>query len=58
MSVLPEPVGAWIRTCPPAAIAGQPSTCGGVGPSNACSNQARVAGEKAASGSTLVNVAS
>ena len=51
MSVLPEPVGAWIRTCAPDAIAGQPSGCGGVGASNVRSNQARVAGEKAASGS-------
>src|SRR5579872_3480205 len=25
VSVLPEPVGAWMRTWPPAAIAGQPS---------------------------------
>ena len=51
MSVLPEPVGAWIRTSPPVAIAGQPSVCAGVASANAPSNQARVAGEKAASGS-------
>src|SRR6201989_957283 len=48
-SVLPEPVGAWIRTFPPRAIAGQPSSCAGVGPSNACSNQRRVSAEKTSS---------
>ena len=36
----------------PVAIAGQPSSCGGVGPAKVRSNQARVAGEKQASGST------
>ena len=51
-SVLPEPVGAWISTWRPEAIAGQPLTCGGVGASKVRSNQARVAGEKTASGST------
>ena len=40
-----------MRTCPPVAIAGQPSACAGVGAANVRSNQARVAGEKAASGS-------
>src|SRR3954465_3802883 len=52
VNVLPDPVGAWIRTCSPLAIAGQPSVCGGVGPANVRSNQARVAGEKTLSGST------
>src|SRR5688572_31847719 len=47
-SVLPEPVGAWIRTLPPVAIAGQPCACAGVGPANARSNQPRVFGEKGA----------
>src|SRR5215207_8919670 len=50
-SVLPEPVGAWINTCSPDAIAGQPSSCAGVGRSNAASNQARVSGLKWASAS-------
>ena len=50
-SVFPEPVGAWMRTCPPRAIAGQPSACAGVGSANARSNQARVAVEKTSSGS-------
>ena len=39
---LPEPVGAWMRTLPPFAMAGQPSTWAGVGSANAPSNQARV----------------
>src|SRR5882724_6216124 len=40
-----------MSTCSPDAIAGQPSTCAGVGASKARRNQARVAGEKVASGS-------
>src|SRR6266545_1181189 len=40
-----------MSTCSPLAIAGQPSSCAGVGASKARSNQARVAGEKTASGS-------
>ena len=39
------------------AIAGQPSSCAGVGPSNACSNQARVAGLKTSSGLISARVA-
>ena len=35
-----------MRTCPPVAIAGQPSACAGVGASNARSNHVRVDGEK------------
>ena len=51
-SVLPDPVGAWISTLPPRAIAGQPATWAGVGLGNARSNHARVPGERAASAST------
>jgi hypothetical protein len=40
-----------MRTCPPEAIAGQPSACAGVGAANARSNHALVAGEKTSSGS-------
>jgi uncharacterized HhH-GPD family protein len=50
VSVLPEPVGAWISTCAPVAIAGHPRSCAGVGASNVRSNQARVAGENTLSG--------
>ena len=52
-SVLPEPVGACTSTCAPVAITGQAASCAGVGPANARSNQERVAGVKAASGSIL-----
>ena len=51
-SVFPEPVGAWISVCSPVAIAGQPSTCAGVGSENVRSNHVRVSGLKGASGST------
>src|SRR5215212_2865911 len=57
VSVLPDPVGAWIRTCPLDAIAGHPRSCGGVGASKVPSNHARVAGEKTLSGSTRTSVA-
>jgi len=50
-SVFPEPVGAWIRTWPPPAIAGQPLSCAGVGAAKLRSNQARVSGRKSESGS-------
>ena len=50
-SVFPEPVGAWMRTCPPPAIAGQPCACAGVGAAKFRSNQARVSGRKASIGS-------
>jgi hypothetical protein len=56
VSVLPEPVGAWIRTWEPLAIAGHPCTCGGVGPSNVRSNQSRVTSEKTESGSMPLTV--
>src|SRR6186997_2688108 len=56
VSVLPDPVGAWIRTWPPAAIAGHPRLWGGVGASKVPSNHARVAGEKTVSGSTRTSV--
>ena len=43
--VLPEPVGAAISVCRPAAISRQPAACGSVGPAgNRPSNQARTAG--------------
>ena len=45
-SVFPEPVGAWMRTWPPRAIAGQPSSWAGVGSANARSNHALVAAKK------------
>jgi hypothetical protein len=51
-SVLPEPVGAWMRTLPRVAIAGQPSAWAGVGAEKARSNHVLVAGEKTSSGST------
>lgn len=50
-SVLPDPVGAQISVLAPAAIRGQPAACAGVGPSNERSNQSRVTGLNAASGS-------
>ena len=44
-SVLPEPVGAAISVCRPAAISAQPSACGSVGPAgNRRANQVRTAG--------------
>src|ERR1700722_15661558 len=44
-SVLPDPVGAAISVCRPAAISRQPPACGSVGPAgNRRSNQARTAG--------------
>src|SRR2546429_377711 len=52
-SVLPEPVGAWIRTCSPLAIAGQPGSCAGGGAAKARSTHARVVGENVANGSGL-----
>ena len=51
-SVLPEPVGAAISVSSPAAIAGQPSAWGSVGPSgNRRPNHVRIAGWKEASAS-------
>ena len=49
-SVLPEPVGALIRTFSPVAIAGQACTCAGVGSAKASANQSRTSGVKALSG--------
>src|SRR4051794_18306957 len=49
-SVLPEPVGALIRTCSPEAIAGHACAWAAVGASNAPSNQSRTAGLKDDSG--------
>src|SRR6266566_2814285 len=44
-SVLPDPVGAAISVCRPAAISCHPAACGSVGPAgNRPSNQARTAG--------------
>src|SRR5579872_7345948 len=42
--VLPDPVGAEIRTLRPAAISGQPCTCGSVAHSNRASNQSETRG--------------
>ncbi len=41
--VLPEPVGAAIKTLRPALMAGQASACAAVGTANAPSNQALTA---------------
>ena len=49
VSVLPEPVGAQISVCSPAAMWGHPSICGGVGAGNDDANHSRTAGENAAS---------
>ena len=43
-SVLPEPVGAAIRTWRPAAICGHAACCAAVGAAKVRSNQARTAG--------------
>ena len=44
-SVLPDPVGAAISVCLPAAISRHPPACGSVGPAgNRRPNQARTAG--------------
>ena len=51
---MPEPVGAQISALSPPAIASQPPTWAGVGPSKEASNQRRVAGENGASGSDFV----
>ena len=48
--VLPEPVGAEMRTCSPEAIAGHACSWAGVGPANAPVNQSRVVGLKVSSG--------
>src|SRR4029079_19370987 len=52
-SVLPLPVGAWIRVWRPSLTAAQPSACAWVGTSNVASNQARTAGLNGASGSAV-----
>ena len=43
-SVLPEPVGAAIRVCDPALMAGQASRCAGDGAAKAPRNHAATAG--------------
>src|SRR5687768_11362760 len=48
-SVLPEPVGARMSACSPAAIAGHPSACAGVGSPNVVRNHSRTGGEKLSS---------
>src|SRR5579875_2424686 len=48
-SVLPEPVGAEMRTWSPEAIAGHACSWAAVGPAKAPSNHARVAGLKTSS---------
>src|SRR3954454_17977042 len=50
-SVLPEPVGAQMSACSPAAIAGQPSACAAVGSAKDEPNQLRVGSLKEARGS-------
>ena len=49
VSVLPEPVGAQIRVCSPAAMLGHPSIWGGVGAGNEDANHSRTAGENSSS---------
>ena len=51
-SVFPDPVGAWINTWLPLAIAGHPSACAGVAAAKARSNHSLVLAEKTSSGST------
>src|SRR5690554_8159741 len=51
-SVLPDPVGAWIRVCSPDAMAGQPRICAAVGAGDVSWNQVLVAGAKEANAST------
>ena len=48
-SVLPDPVGAEIRTCSPDAIAGQACSCAAVGASKAPLNHSRVRALKTSS---------
>src|SRR5881628_599118 len=52
-SVLPDPVGALMRTCSPVAIAGQACSCTGVGASKARSNHSRTAGVNTESGTNI-----
>src|SRR5437588_10688416 len=49
-SVLPEPVGAEMRTCSPEEIAGQASAWAAVGAANAPRNHSRVRGENCSRG--------
>src|ERR1039458_8817858 len=56
-SVLPDPVGAEIRTCSPEAIAGQACSWAAVGCANAPSNQSLVRGLNARSGIAFVSLA-
>ncbi len=51
--VLPEPVGARMSVFCPAAMAGQPRRCGGVGSPRRVRNQCRTAGRKRSRGSLL-----
>src|SRR4029079_9265800 len=53
--VLPEPVGARIRVCSPAAMAGQPLAWASVGAPNVVSNHSRTAGEKGPSESAATS---
>src|SRR6266511_282339 len=50
-SVLPEPVGARMRVLRPAAMAGQPSRCAGVGSPRAARNHSRTDGRNKDRGS-------
>ncbi len=49
MSVLPDPVGARIRVCSPAAMAGHPFSWACVGAGNELANQARTGSENRSS---------
>lgn len=49
MRVLPDPVGARIRVCSPAAMAGQPCSWAAVGAANELWNQARTGAENRSS---------
>src|SRR3954454_11567649 len=57
-SVLPDPVGAQISVCSPAAILGQPSACAAVGWAKEASNQRLTGAEKGSSGDSAVDLAS
>ncbi len=49
MSVFPDPVGAQISVCSPAAMCGQPCTWAGVGSGNEAANHSPTAGVNAPS---------
>src|SRR5688572_28565280 len=51
--VLPEPVGARISVSPPAAMAGQPLVCGGVGAGKDVANHSATGAENRSSSGSL-----